>query len=107
MITNRDASRRDEHGERLNVGENFGAIATTIESGGPWINDALHTAGMVVPRHEHENPYVCVVVEGCLEIRARETVLCPSGSVIAYPAGHAHANRFGNRPGRCINVHFG
>jgi AraC family transcriptional regulator len=107
MMTNRDALPIDRRGERLNVGENFGAIASTIESGGLWINDALHPARMVVPRHEHANPYVCVVIEGCLEVRARDTADCPSGSVIAYPAGHTHANRFGDRPGRCINVHFG
>jgi AraC family transcriptional regulator len=107
MITNRDAFPISSHGPRLNVGENFGAIASTVESGGLCINDALHPARMVVPRHEHANPYVCVVIEGCLEVRARDSVDCPSGSVIAYPAGHAHANRFGDRPGRCINVHFG
>src|SRR5438046_10691199 len=94
-------------GGRLAVGENFGAIVTTLASGGLWINAALHDAGMIVPRHEHASAYVCVVMEGCLEVQARQKFDCPAGSVIAHPAGHAHANRFSAEPGRCINIHFG
>ena len=104
---NFDAAALAVRGERLAVGKNFGTIVSTIASGDLWINAALHDAGMVVPRHEHASPYVCVVVDGCLEVRARKTFDCPTGFVIAYPAGRAHANRFSDHPGRCINVHFG
>jgi AraC family transcriptional regulator len=92
---------------RLEHGQNFGAIVNTLTSGDLCINAAEHSPGMIVPRHEHASPYVCIVMEGCLEVQARETFDCPAGSVIAYPGGHAHANRFSDHRGRCINVHFG
>jgi len=78
-----------------------------VTSGDLCINAAEHCPGIIVPRHDHANAYVCIVIEGCLEVRAHETFECPVGSVIAYPGGHTHANRFSNHPGRCINVHFG
>lgn len=92
---------------RLEHGQNFGAIVATVTSGDLCINAAEHSPGMIVPRHDHANAYVCIVMEGCLEVRARETFECPAGSVIAYPGGHVHANRFSDHRGRCINVHFG
>jgi len=91
----------------LDRGQNFGSITTAIVSGDLCINAADHAPGMVVPRHEHANAYLCIVMAGCLEVRARQAVQCPAGSVIAYPAGLAHSNRFSDQPGRCINVHLG
>ncbi|HEY3180211.1 MAG TPA: AraC family transcriptional regulator [Casimicrobiaceae bacterium] len=91
----------------LRHGQNFGAIVNTVTSGDLCINAAEHVPGMIVPRHEHLSPYVCVVMDGCLEVQARESFECPAGSVIAYPGGHVHANRFSDHHGRCINVHFG
>jgi len=92
---------------RLEHGQNFGAIVNTVTSGDLCINAAEHSPGMIVPRHDHANAYVCIVMEGCLEVRARKSFECPAGSVIAYPGGHSHANRFSEHRGRCINVHFG
>ena len=91
----------------LDRGQNFGSITTAIASGDLCINAADHAPGMVVPRHEHANAYLCVVMAGRLEVRARQAVQCPAGSVIAYPAGLAHSNRFSDQPGRCINIHLG
>ena len=96
------------HGaSRLHHGENFGVITKAIATGDLAINVADHAPRMVVPRHEHENPYLCIVVDGALEVHGRTTIECPAGSVIGYPLGHAHANRFGTHAGRCINIHFG
>ena len=92
---------------RLNHGENFGAITKAIAAADLSINVAEHAARMIVPRHEHENPYLCVVVDGALEVKSGTTFECPTGSVIVYPLGHVHANRFGTHAGRCINIHFG
>lgn len=55
----------------LDRGQNFGAITATVSSGDLCINAADHAPGMVVPRHEHENAYLCIVMAGCLEVRAR------------------------------------
>ena len=93
--------------QRLGLGENFGAMTNVVASGDLLINAADHPPGTWVPPHEHANPYLCVVVAGAFEMRAGRTQDCAAGSLIACPANHAHANRFGDRPGRCINIHFG
>ncbi len=91
----------------LRHGKNFGALKRTVTGGDLVINTADHTPGMVVPYHEHSNAYVCVVVAGEFELAARGAHACPAGSVIAHPAGHGHANRFSDRFGRCLSIHFG
>jgi AraC family transcriptional regulator len=71
------------------------------------VNAADHAPRMIVPRHEHENAYLCVVLAGGFELEARARVACPAGSVVAYPAGGLHANRFGDVRARLVNLHFG
>ncbi|MED5618364.1 helix-turn-helix transcriptional regulator [Ideonella sp. BN130291] len=92
---------------RLNAGQNFGAMTHRVASADLVVNTAQHAPGMVVPRHEHENPYLCIVLAGGFEMQAARARDCPAGSVIAHPAGHAHANRFGPLEGRCLNLHLG
>jgi len=93
----------------LDVGRNFGAMTHALRGHDLLVNAADHAAGMRVPRHAHENAYLCVVVAGGFELHhdGARPEDCPSGTVVAYPAGGPHANRFGERPGRCVNVHFG
>jgi len=91
----------------LDRGQNFGAIRSAVTAGDLCINAADHAPRMIVPRHEHANAYLCVVMAGCLEVRGRKTIECPAGSVIAYPSGHVHSNRFSDERARCINIHLG
>jgi len=95
------------HDGRLDPGQNFGAMTQQVRGADLLVNAADHAASMQVPRHEHANAYLCVVLAGGFELQARRSSDCPAGSVIAYPAGHVHANRFGDQPGRCVNIHLG
>lgn len=93
----------------LDAGQNFGAMTRALRGNDLIVNAADHAPGMRVPRHAHENAYLCVVVAGGFELgrdgaRADD---CAAGSVVAYPAGGAHANRFGDAPARCVNIHLG
>jgi AraC family transcriptional regulator len=93
----------------LDAGRNFGALTHALRGHDLIVNAADHAPRMVVPRHAHENAYLCVVVAGGFELRhagARDAD-CPAGAVVAHPAGGAHANRFGDLPARCVNLHFG
>lgn len=92
---------------RLDRGQNFGAITASVAAGDLVINAADHAPRTIVPRHEHANAYLCVVAAGRLEVRAQQAMECGVGSLVAYPVGHAHSNRFDDRPGRCINIHLG
>ena len=91
----------------LDAGQNFGALQCELRGHDLLVNAADHAPRMIVPRHVHENAYLCVVVAGGFELEARARVACPPGSVVAYPAGGPHANRFGDAHGRCVNLHFG
>lgn len=92
----------------LDAGQNFGAMTQRVSSGGLLLNAADHDPGMEVPHHEHENAYLCFVLQGGFELRAsgREQA-CQAGAVLAHPAGHRHGNRFLPAPGRCVNLHLG
>lgn len=102
-----DLSTLDVDAGRLPLGRNFGEMTQSLSSSGLLINVADHTPGMVVPAHEHDNAYLCVVLAGHFELQATRSHWCQPGSVIAHPQGHCHANRFGTGPGRCLNIHFG
>ena len=78
--------------DRLLPGENFGAMTQSLRSGGVSINAADHAAGMRVPRHEHANAYVCVVMAGGFDLQlAHRDLQCGAGTLIAHPAGDTHA----------------
>jgi len=91
----------------LDAGRNFGALTCELRGNDLLVNAADHAPRMIVPRHVHENAYLCVVVAGGFELETHSRVACPPGSVVAYPAGGPHANRFGETAGRCVNLHFG
>ncbi|MBV8659325.1 MAG: helix-turn-helix transcriptional regulator [Burkholderiales bacterium] len=77
-----------------------------ITGGGLVVNTADHAPRMIVPKHEHANAYLCVIVAGAFELTADKVLDCPAGSVISYPEGHVHANRFFEAPSRCVNIHL-
>ena len=93
----------------LDAGRNYGALVHALQGNDLIVNAADHAPRMVVPRHVHENAYLCVVVAGGFELRhdGAPPDDCGPGTVVAYPAGGPHANRFGALPARCVNVHFG
>ena len=97
----------DQPAAPLDAGQNFGAMTQRVSSGGLLLNAADHGAGMLVPRHEHENAYLCVVLQGGFELQSGgRRHDCLAGSVLAHPAGHQHSNRFHAAPGRCVNLHL-
>jgi AraC family transcriptional regulator len=56
-----------------------------------------------IGRHEHDVPYVCVVVRGAYRERSdlgeRD---CRAGSVLIHPAGATHSDRFGSAESRLL-----
>jgi AraC family transcriptional regulator len=92
----------------LDAGQNFGAMTQRVITGGLLLNAADHDPGMEVPHHEHENAYLCFVLQGGFELRASgRDHACHAGAVLAHPAGHEHSNRFLPTRGRCVNLHLG
>lgn len=103
-----DAPSPAQSAAPLDAGQNFGAMTQRVSSGGLLLNAADHDPGMQVPQHEHENAYLCFVLQGGFELRAGgRDHACQAGAVLAHPAGHQHSNRFTPAPGRCVNLHLG
>ena len=101
------ASRMSSAAHPLALGQNFGDMTRTVATSDLVINAEEHDPWMVVPAHEHANTYLCVVIKGAFESRARRLDKCNAGSAIVYPAGRVHENRFGRLESRCVNIHFG
>lgn len=60
-----------------------------------------------IPVHSHENPYLCLVIDGSFEERsAGRTETHTTRSAIFHPPGDRHADRFHGSGGRCFNVEF-
>jgi AraC family transcriptional regulator len=91
--------------ERFAAGHSFGRCARELRLGGSTIRDTWLAGNATLPRHAHEQPYICVVIEGrYAEYAARRTDECAAGSVVLHPAEHVHANRTGESGARCVNI---
>ena len=75
-----------------------------IDAAGLRVVETVHAGSTGLARHEHAEPYVCVVLDGGYEQRSAATFDCAPGSVVLHPGGHAHANRFHAPGARCVNI---
>lgn len=71
------------------------------------ITEATYEPQTRVPRHAHEQAYLCLVTSGGFEERSRNyAAVCGPGAVVWHPAGEVHQDAFGSRGGRCVNIEF-
>src|SRR5262245_16309470 len=70
--------------------------------------ETRHAAHIVVARHAHDAPTLCLPVSGGFEeVAGRARIAVASPSVVVRGAGEPHADRFGAREARCFNVVLG
>lgn len=93
---------------RLGAGEFFGSIVDRRETAGLLLSESRHSAGQVIPPHEHAPAHFCIGVRGaCVErIRGRD-IDCVPGTAEFHPAGTRHSSRWGHAGGRCFTVTLG
>lgn len=87
---------------RVSLGEGLGDLAVN----GLLASHRSHAGGETLPSHEHGGAYLCVVLAGGYSQMAGDEIECTRGSIVAHPAGHVHANRFGIDVTRCVNLYF-
>lgn len=87
---------------RVSLGDGLGDVAAH----GLLASHRKHDGAGSLPRHEHGAAYLCVVLAGGYAQAATREIDCRRGSLIAHPAGHVHANRFGAQSTRCVNLYF-
>lgn len=67
---------------------------------------SLHAPDEILPTHRHRNAYVCVVLAGeFVESAGAHASRRRAGDIVFHTAGERHADRFGPRGGRCLNLH--
>jgi AraC family transcriptional regulator len=67
-----------------------------------------HAAEARIPFHRHDRPYLCAVLSGAfIESAGVIDHECTPGSAIFHPGDDLHADRFGPRGARCLNVILG
>lgn len=92
---------------RLPRGEYFGSPGSTTRVAGLRITEATYDPQTRVPRHAHEQAYLCLVTSGGFEERSRNhAAVCGPGAVVWHPAGEVHEDVFGSRGGGCVNIEF-
>src|SRR6266545_196311 len=89
----------------LAAGAYFGTPTHRRDAGGVHLSDHAYAPGLVVPRHAHERPYVCLVVAGgYVETTRRATRECTPVTLLLHPAGEEHEERFAPTGGRISHV---
>jgi AraC family transcriptional regulator len=82
--------------EEQRIGAFYGAPLADGKVGRFHVAERLYEPFQRIPRHTHETPYVCVVVEGRYEERSgRGTATCAASTLLLHPAGAVHSDRFG------------
>jgi AraC family transcriptional regulator len=90
--------------KKLEPGSYYGTTERRYDHGGLTVAESVFPSGLVIPRHEHTNPFYCLVLEGCCtnSLDYRTWTERPF-SLSLYPAGQAHANHW-HKGGRTLHV---
>ncbi len=91
----------------LSSGQYFGTITSLHKTGGIQLCETRYDAREVIPKHFHELPFFCYVLQGTFsEIGRNRTLNCKPGTVIFHPPGDLHSDRVHDNPSRCFNIEF-
>ncbi|WP_130619183.1 helix-turn-helix transcriptional regulator [Dyella amyloliquefaciens] len=86
---------------------NYGQPDQVRRLHGLQVSATPYRAGDVLPWHEHDEGYLCLVADGAYTQQSSGGDLdCRPGLLLAHPQGHRHANRFGPHGARCISMFF-
>ncbi|MFL9888457.1 AraC family transcriptional regulator [Paraburkholderia agricolaris] len=91
----------------LEPGDYFGATAQLYGGDGIQIAETHFATDLIIPQHEHINPFFCFVLEGC-GTRTWATRRGNEGpmQLTLFPAGVPHANCWYGADGRALHVEF-
>lgn len=91
----------------LEPGDYFGATAQQYSDSGISIVETHFATDLIIPEHEHVNPFFCFVLDGH-GTRSWSTRRGTAGpmSLTLFPAGVPHANCWYGAGGRALHVEF-
>ena len=84
---------------------NYGSPDQVRRLGGLQVSATTYTSDSALPWHVHDEAYLCLVAAGAYRQQSSQGELdCQPGLLLAHPADHRHANRFGPDGARCISI---
>ena len=87
---------------------NFGSPQHRQSIGGMLVTATTYAGEGVLPLHEHDEAYLCLVAAGgYTQQTTGDDVDCRRGMLLTHPQGHRHANHFSPVGARCISIFFG
>ena len=93
--------------KKLHPGFFYGTTECRYDLEGLTLAETVYPAGLVIPPHEHSNPFFCLILEGhCTGSCDRRTSTGGPLTLTVYPSALAHDNRWHDAGGRALHVEF-
>jgi AraC family transcriptional regulator len=92
---------------RLPSGHYFGASRELVRGGGLLLESTLFEPGLVIPKHEHEHAFFCLVTAGqaSRQWQGRQGADAPM-RLTMFPAEQPHQNLWGRDGGEALHIEF-
>lgn len=92
---------------KLASGQYYGSIFQTANINGLILTKSDYEQQSSIPKHYHNNPYFCYVLDGCYtEHSSQKRITCSKGDIIFHPKETEHYNQFKNSAASCFNIEF-
>src|SRR2546423_1158281 len=89
----------------LSPGTYFGRTLGRRHVGGFTLTESAYAPETTVPRHTHENAYLCAVLQGgYTESYGSREQAYRASDLVLHPGGQAHSDQFHREGGRCLNI---
>jgi len=93
--------------KKLRPGSYFGSSDLRHEFGGLLLAETSYPPGLVIPKHEHANPFLGLLLDGSFtQYCGRERWTGRSPALTVFPVGLPHANTWHELGGRILHVEF-
>jgi AraC family transcriptional regulator len=85
-------------------GQFYGRVLRSREVATLSLIETRYASGQILPRHSHERPYFCFVIQGRFAERYRNRNLeCQPSTLVFHPLGDTHSDHF-QTEARCFNI---
>ena len=85
-------------------GYTYGETLRITSLSGVTLTETAYTPSLKLPKHSHEQPYFCFVLDGSFtEVYGNRSRSCRPSTLIFHPAGETHSDQF-HASTRCFNI---
>jgi AraC family transcriptional regulator len=89
----------------LGAGQYFGRMLQKAAYRRFTLSESVYPRRLEIPRHAHERPYCCLLLEGAYrEDFGSSRRTCARSTLVVHPSGEVHAEHFGPAGGRLFRI---